>query len=137
MIPKLSRISQHTFDRIGNQYAHYIDGEHFMGRSAIDDVWTKRSVATVRVQHEADQCLISVALPGFKKKEIHLYYEEGSVYLSAIRKKGKRSDDRVNRVFSVPPDTDLEKIEATFRDHQVEVVLPKISSPGLLEIKLN
>lgn len=33
----LKKIKNNTFHRIGDRYADYFDGNHFLGRSAIDD----------------------------------------------------------------------------------------------------
>ncbi len=139
MIPKLKRVSQHTFDRIGDHYSSYIDREHFLGRSALDDHWTKSDSIPVQVNYSPEGCMIRVSLPGFKKEEIHLHFEENALYLRASSKrKAKGSSPKsVNRVFSIPQHTKKKAISAEFKKGVVEITLPKKTLPDSMEIQLN
>ena len=144
MVPKLKKRTQHTFDRIGDCYAPYVDREHFMGRSAFDDHWAKFN-APVNVRHDKDQCVIEIALPGFKKEEIDLFVDEDEIRIEAHRlnKVGEVSPvhkelvrDKINRSFSLPHHSDRTKISARFIDGVVNVVIPIRKTSDLRRIEL-
>lgn len=124
MMPKLKRRTQHTFDRIGDCYAPYIDSEHFMGISALNDNWRKYN-APVNVIHKKDKSIVEVALPGFSKDQIELYYDDDTVHLHAVHptpKNGKRSiqqgqiKDNIHRAFSLPPHAIVNRIKANYKE---------------------
>ena len=144
MIPKLKKRTQHTFDRIGNSYAPYIDAEHFMGRSAFDDSWTKYN-APVNVIHQEDQCVIEVALPGFPKDRIRIHADEDSIHFQADRDEeaipsdavhAELATDHIRRTFSLPPHARLKKITAVYDEGVVRINIPLKKTPEIREIIL-
>ena len=140
-MPRLSK-SQHTFDHFSNHYGPYIDGEHFLGRSALDEFSRKAQRAPVKIQYEKDRCVIRVSLPDFGKDEVNLHFENDTFYLRAVKADKTSSSNKpptanVNKTFSIPPNTDRDKIEVSFEKSVVEIVLPQKSNKSAMDIALN
>ena len=130
MIPKLKKRTQHTFDRIGDRYAPYIDGEHFLGRSAFDDDW-KTYNGLISVNHERNRCVIEVVLKGFRKNEVSIYLDDEGIHVQASKKDQRKraTPKRVNKTFSYPSHAYIGAIKATFKKETLRIVIP-VQEPG-------
>jgi HSP20 family protein len=62
-----SNIRNHSFDWMGEVYAPYIDGGHFLGRSALG--YPRRNVAANVSEADTDY-LLELAVPGFAKEDL-------------------------------------------------------------------
>ena len=104
----------------------------------------------IDVLEKKDSYLIEAELPGYSEKDIKLEVKEGVLTLSTEKKTGKeengdegtwirreRNDLRFSRTFSLPEDTDVDKIEAKFRDGVLSIELPRKpeSAPRVLTVK--
>jgi len=104
----------------------------------------------VDVRDEADRYVVEAELPGLSEKDIRLELKNNVLSLSTLNgdEKEKKDDDgrwirrerrefRFSRSFTLPEDTDAEKIEAKFRDGLLTIELPKRpeSSPRIVPVK--
>lgn len=82
---------------------------------------------------ETDQhYLLSVDLPGMKKEDIKIEFQDGVLSISGQHRRGE-----FRRVFRLPKDVEVEKIEANHEDGVLELFLPKAEAakPRLIEIQ--
>lgn len=104
----------------------------------------KKPSYPLSIKHSATRLKIKIRLQNFRKDEVHLHITEDTVHLNAVHKirpglsVAYESIEGVNRIFTIPPDTIVEKIKATFQNHEVEITLPKLikKSPGSAEFRL-
>jgi HSP20 family protein len=104
----------------------------------------------IDVLEKKDSYLIVAELPGFNEKDIKLEIKDSVLTLSTEKKADKdekseegtwirreRNDLRFSRTFSLPEDTDVDRIEAKFRDGLLSIELPRRpeSAPKVLTIK--
>jgi HSP20 family protein len=91
---------------------------------------------------------ITLDLPGVKPEDFNLEFDDGQLWITGERKeeeveKGKtfhrveRSYGQFRRGVSLGPDVDPEKIEATYKDGVLTVIVPKAptSCPRKIEVK--
>ena len=91
---------------------------------------------------------ITVDLPGLKAEDFHLEFNDGQLWITGERKqeqeeKGKtyhrveRSYGQFRRGISLGPDVDADKIDATYTDGVLTVVVPKAAAvlPKKIEVK--
>ena len=101
----------------------------------------------VDVIEEEDKVRILADLPGFKKEDIEIYFEDGSIVIRAKRKeeiekreKGYiRQERRYGEVFRrlpIPVEVELEKAKANYSNGVLEVVLPKVEKTKRKVIKI-
>ncbi|MBF0285864.1 MAG: Hsp20/alpha crystallin family protein [Magnetococcales bacterium] len=90
----------------------------------------------VDIREENDKLVLSADLPGMEQKEISVHVENGYLSLSGERKMDKevkkenyhrveRVFGRFSRTFQLPSSTDVEHIQASYRNGVLEIVLPK------------
>lgn len=90
----------------------------------------------VDIKEEDDRYLLHADIPGVKPEEIEIAMESGVLTIKGERKEEseeekenytriERSYGLFYRRFSLPDDTDPEKITATGKDGVLEVVIPK------------
>lgn len=77
---------------------------------------------------------LSVELPGMDEKDLELTLTEGALVIKGEKKDEKEDKERhitersygsVQRRFPLPPDVDVEKMDASFARGVLKVVLPK------------
>ncbi len=91
---------------------------------------------------------ITVDLPGLKAEDFNLEFNDGQLWITGERKeekeeKGKtyhrveRHYGQFRRGISLGPDVDAERIEATYKDGVLKVVVPKAAAacPRKIEVK--
>lgn len=121
------QIKNRIFDRMGEGYKHLIDPYHFLGRSPFDiPVKTEeRPPAVLRRNGELYE--LQLAIPGFKKDEIHISVDNGVLLVKGERKekRGETDDELVweefnysyfEREFKMAETIAQEKIEARLED---------------------
>lgn len=126
------RRRSNLFDRIGDQYRHFIDGDHFLGRSAFEDNWMTRAATNLKKNGLGYQ--LEVALPGFEKKDISVNVHNDQLEVLAHSKKQTELDsDYViqelntstkSRVFTLRPDIDTDRIKVSFQNGILMIALP-------------
>jgi HSP20 family protein len=90
----------------------------------------------VDVLEKQNQFEVHLALPGLKKEEINIAVEKNTMTISGERKlKNEDKDDKFHMVenfygkfsrsFTLPENIDITKIEGTFEDGMLRIVLPK------------
>jgi HSP20 family protein len=112
--------------------------EPFFGRALPDDdsLMSGTWMPPVDVVEEKDAIRVTAELPGVKKEDIDIHFENGVLTLRGQRTFEKESNEktfhRVERVygnfvrsFTLPRSVDAEKINATYRDGVLEIRVPK------------
>jgi len=108
---------------------------------------TERAFA-VDVIDEGDAIRVIADLPGFKKEDINLYIEDGSLVIRAERReeveeKGRdyirqeRSYGEVYRKIALPTEVDVERVKASYNNGVLEVTLPKTEKAVKKTIKID
>lgn len=100
--------------------------------------------------HETKDSLVArVELPGLKKDEIDVWFEDGSLHISGERKYEEKQEaegtthrlerfyGRFHRSVSLPKPVDADKIKATYEDGVLTVTLPKTEEAKPRQIKVN
>jgi HSP20 family protein len=147
----LSKIKNNLFHRIGDSYAHLIDGGHFLGRNAFGDLWMKKPAANIRKPEKAESYVVSLALPGYKKEDIEVAIEKEVLYVKASPKqKPKAKTEKLihtefetqqqERTFQLPPNVNSDKIEADYKDGILTIRVPyhttaKTAKPQFVKVK--
>ncbi|WP_130470919.1 Hsp20/alpha crystallin family protein [Candidatus Magnetaquicoccus inordinatus] len=103
----------------------------------------------VDIREEADHLLLLADLPGVEQKDIKLHVENNQLTISGERKmedeKKRDSFHRIERMygnfsrtFQLGNNTNPEKIQATFKNGVLEIVLPKReeAKPRSIEIQV-
>jgi len=102
----------------------------------------------VDVFEKEDQLVIKAELPGMDKKDISLDIKDGVLTLSAVRKienevkeenfyRREMSYGKFIRSFSLPADSDTEKIKAEFQNGLLVIEVPKPERHQPKQIKVN
>ncbi|MGB8168817.1 MAG: Hsp20/alpha crystallin family protein, partial [Chthoniobacteraceae bacterium] len=103
---------------------------------------------TLDMYDEKDRFLVSVELPGMKKDEINLSYQDGVLTVSGERKherEGKEGETfrseryfgKFQRTVSLPASVDASKITATYKDGVLQVDVPKAEEAKPKQIQVN
>lgn len=102
----------------------------------------------VDVFEKEDQLVIKAELPGMDKKDISLDFKDGVLTLSGVRKsenevkednfyRREMSYGKFVRSFSLPADSDADKIKAEFQNGLLTVEVPKPERHQPKQIKVN
>lgn len=105
------------------------------GFSAFED---RRGVPALNVREDENELALELRVPGLKKEDIHLDYNNGILTISGERNEEKEEKDKdkylrrefssysFHRSFELPEDRyDVAKAEAAYKDGILEVTLPK------------
>lgn len=95
-----------------------------------------------------DHLVIKAELPGMDKKDISLDFKDGVLTLSGVRKqenevseenfyRREMSYGKFVRSFSLPADSDAEKIKADFQNGVLTVEVPRPAQPKPKQINVN
>lgn len=95
-----------------------------------------------------DHLVIKAELPGMDKKDISLDFKDDVLTLSGVRKqenevseenfyRREMSYGKFVRSFSLPADSDAEKIKADFQNGVLTVEVPRPAQPKPKQIKVN
>ncbi|MBF0183534.1 MAG: Hsp20/alpha crystallin family protein [Magnetococcales bacterium] len=103
----------------------------------------------VDIREEADHLLLQADLPGVEQKDIKLHVENNQLTISGERKmedekkrdnyhRIERSYGTFSRTFQLGSNTNPEKIQASYKNGVLEVVLPKReeAKPRSIEIQV-
>ncbi len=102
----------------------------------------KVDVFTPAVNEKADEkgYHLEVDLPGVKKEDIEISVNEGILAISGERKLEKKEEKdnytriesffgRFERAFKLPPDADLENIDAKYENGVLKIFIPRKAKP--------
>jgi len=108
-------------------------------------------VPAVDVQENDKEYLMEVELPGLTEKDIEVKIENGILTISSKKEESKEEKDKEKgylrkerrefsfcRSFSLPENTDVNKISATFKNGLLNVKIPKApeAKPKMIEVKV-
>ena len=98
-------------------------------------LWREQMPAEVK--EEKEQITIELEMPGFTEEDIKVETKDGTLSISAERKEKSRTR-KVNRSFLLPPDVNVDKIEATLERGILFLSVPKLPEnvPKKIEIKV-
>ncbi len=100
---------------------------------------SNRSLA-LNVYRDDDNYYVTAELPGFKKKDVKVELDNGTLSVSAERKvkKGKsESSYNFSRTLSVGDGVDASKIKASLENGELTVTLPKAEESKARTITVN
>ena len=94
------------------------------------------TVPAVNITENKDDYRISVAAPGLKKNDFNIDVDGNMLTISSEKEESKQEKDEkytrkeysyssFSRSFSLPEEVNQEKIEATYEDGVLKVMLPK------------
>ncbi len=102
----------------------------------------------VDIREDENHVIIDAEVPGFKKDEIDLSYDRGTLRLVAEHREEKKPEgreqrierryQRIERAVTLPEEVDASKVEATLEDGVLHVKLPKAEpsrQPNRIEIR--
>ena len=90
---------------------------------------------------------LEIDLPGVKKENIEISVNDGILTISGERKLEKKEEKenytriesffgRFERSFKLPPDADLDNIEAKYEDGVLKIFIPKKQKPAGKKIEI-
>ena len=116
-------------------YPGLLDELFNTGLSVFED---RRGVPALNVKEDDKELVLELKVPGLKKEDIHLDYNNGILTISGEKKKKKEEKDKdkylrrefcsysFQRSFELPEDRyDVGKAQAAYKDGILEVTLPK------------
>lgn len=130
--PRWRRVKSGPFHRIGDTYGHFINPEHFMGRSAFDDSWLVPEILS-NVKKGEEHYEIEMALPGFQKEDITVTVEGSLLKVSADRHDEDQEYefvrkevpfDVLKRNFQLEKDANREGIKAIYENGILKISIP-------------
>ena len=103
---------------------------------------------TLDLYDEKDRFLVSVELPGMKKDEINVSFQDGVLTVSGERKhehegkegqtfRSERYFGKFQRSVTLPASVDAAKINATYKDGVLTLDLPKAEEAKPKQIQVN
>lgn len=105
----------------------------------LNDLWTPREsewMPAVNITERADEYQIDLAVPGMNKKDFRVEVDNGIITVSGERKEEKKTEGDVHarrefhygsfmRTFTLPDSADGEKVNASYKDGILSVVVGK------------
>jgi HSP20 family protein len=102
----------------------------------------------VDIVDEKDQIKVKADLPGMKKEEIEVNFENDVLTIKGEKKEEKEIKEKdfvrseryygaFHRAFSLPAGVDAAKINAAYKDGVLEITLPKKEGAKLKQIKVD
>lgn len=103
---------------------------------------------TVDVFQDKDNVLIKAELPGMKKEDIDITFQEGMLTICGERKQEAESKEgdvfrserffgKFHRTISMPTKVEADKIQATYKDGILCVQLPKAAEAKAKQIEVS
>lgn len=100
-----------AFDRMGETWAHKVDPNHFLGRSAFDVPWRKKPVPAANIRKEGELFELELAVPGFEKEEIEIILKDDVL---TVRGEKSGSGDTLRSEF-ILEEFDVDTFERSFK----------------------
>lgn len=121
------KIRNRAFERMGENYAHLIDPDHFLGRSAFD-IKYKEEVPPVNIIRKDEKIFeLELAVPGFTKDELEVLVKDGVLTVRGEKSKSEHVDrskyileefnfKSFERCFRLAENVAKENIEAAYQN---------------------
>lgn len=120
--------------------------EFFGGRSEENES-TRGISPRVDIEETEQAFILSAEMPGLDKDDVKITFKEGNISVSGEKKDESNIKERhfhrqernygpFSRSFSIPGQIQAEKIEATFSNGILTVVMPKAEESKAKEIKI-
>lgn len=113
-----------------------------------EDTTEEVKLPAVDIKEDKDKYLMEVELPGFTEKDVELKVENNVLTLSSKKEESKEESKKgyirkerrsysFTRSFSLPENTDVNKIKASFKNGILNIEIPKEpeSQPKYIEVK--
>ena len=126
--------------------------DRFFGRELWDDDERMNQmnwVPVVDIKEDKDEFVVSAELPGMKKEDVHITFNNGNLAIEGERKKEQEEKDanyhrversygKFYRSFQLPSGIQANKILADFKDGILKITLPKSEEvkPKEIEVKV-
>ncbi len=121
------KIKNHAFERMGENFAHLIDPDHFLGRSAFDIPYKKKNVPPANIRQENKLFELELAVPGFNKDEIEIVVKDNLLIIKGEKSKSETITESnyileefnyntFERSFRLSPKVAHEKISAQYKN---------------------
>ena len=118
-------ITNRTFEYMGEGFAPYIDGGHFLGHSALGSSW-QHKVPLANLKHAAGETIFEMAVPGFAKEDLSVKIQENILSIDGSRQAGTAATkESINTGFELRPfevkfrlneHLDLDSVRAEYRN---------------------
>ncbi|MDX1942674.1 MAG: Hsp20/alpha crystallin family protein [Saprospiraceae bacterium] len=86
-----AKIRNRAFDRMGENFAHLIDPDHFLGRTAFDIPYHKE-MPPANIRKEGKIFELELAVPGFTKDELEVIVKDGVLTIRGERSRSEHSE---------------------------------------------
>ncbi len=124
-----TRIRPSAFNRFGQRYHHFIDFNHFLGRSALEDTWLSQN--SPKVKNGKKSFKIEIPLPGFSKKDILVAVANNVLSVDICKDEKKLSSINQNellelgkRYYHLPNFLDPSAIKVKYRNGILKISVP-------------
>jgi HSP20 family protein len=89
------------------------------------------------VHETEDHFIVSFDMPGVKRENIKVEVKAQRLTISSERQRGGRPVEKFERTFTLPPTVDDSKIEVSYEDGVLSLLLPKMQAakPRTIEIQ--
>jgi len=123
-----ANIRNRAFDRMGEGFAHLIDPNHFMGRSAFDIPYrNKEKVPPVNLKQDGKLFELEVAVPGYEKEALEVTVENDLLTIKGEKSHSEQAQankyifeefnlNSFERSFKLDPRIAHEKITAKYEN---------------------
>jgi len=81
----------------------------------------------MKIEDKPDETRITVALPGFEKKDLHITVQNKTIFLSA-QKKGENELKRVSKQLCLGDEIDVKNVRAEYKNGLLVLVIRKKTS---------
>lgn len=123
---------QQEMNRLFDEFFHDVELAPFEGEGGLGSI-----SPTVDVRETDKQIRISAELPGMDEKDIDVSLSENALTLRGEKQSEQKSDDEryhriersygaFHRVVPLPAEVDPDKVDATFKNGVLNIVLPKV-----------
>lgn len=115
----------------------------FPTRSGVREVW-----ALCDVEENENRYLLSFDMPGVAKDDIHIEWNDGRLIVSGERAETQSEENKTyvlseryrgkfQRAFMLPQAVDADRVEASYKDGVLRLVIPKAESAKPRRIKIS
>lgn len=148
----IARLSDNLYPSFPSFLNRFFEGD-LMDWNRSNFAGTNSTLPAVNIRENDDEFMIDVAVPGMKKDQINVDYENGRLTIASEVKEEKVEGSKdsftrkefsyssFQRSFSIPENTvDGEKIKASYNEGILHIILPKrdeIKPKPPRQIKIN
>ena len=145
---ELVRFNPFTNAPIVNSRINRLFDDFFVNPNRLAATPSKLWSPEVDIYEKEGKVTIQADLPGIEKKDISIKVEDGILTLKGERKAEEESEDKnvyrserfygsFERGFRLPPKTDVDNIEAEFKNGVLHITIPNATEPTGKEISIH